>query len=76
MTIKIVLSNTNQHGIILMAYCRSNAIELARMIINALPPEVQDLLDALNMDKWVEIRQIAQQEINWRPGEMKVMVFG
>ncbi|WP_052885846.1 hypothetical protein [Vulcanisaeta distributa] len=67
--------NPNQHGIIMITYCCSNAIELARRIINVLPPEVQDLLDALNIDKWVEIRQIAQQEINWRPGEMKVMVL-
>lgn len=68
--------NTNQHGVVMITYCCSNAIELARRIVNALPPEVQDLLDALNVDKWVEIKQIAQQEIKWRPGEMKMMVFG
>lgn len=41
----------------------SNAIKLARMVINTVPPIIKTLLDALNADKWIRLKQMANMEL-------------
>ena len=52
----------------------SNAIDLAKAMINVLPPILHDALDALGFEKWLRIRRIAEMEIKWRKGESQVIV--
>ena len=54
----------------------SNAIDLARAMINVLPPILRDILDALAFEKWNNLRKIAEMELKWRKGESQVNVAG
>ena len=54
----------------------SNAIDLARAMINALPSILRDILDALAFEKWNNLRRIAEMELKWRRGEMRITVAG
>ena len=45
-------------------------------MINVLPPILRDVLDALNFEKWVNMRRIAEIEVKWRWGESQVIVAG
>ncbi|GAB6944457.1 hypothetical protein [Vulcanisaeta sp. JCM 14467] len=44
----------------------SNAIDLARTMINALPPILRDILDALAFEKRERIKRIAEMELKFR----------
>ena len=46
-----------------------NATNLARAIINVLPPILRDLLDALAFEKWLNLRRISKMEVKFRKGE-------
>ena len=54
----------------------SNAINLARAMIDVSPSILKDILDALGFEKWERIKRIAEMEVRWRKGEMQVSVLG
>ena len=54
----------------------SNAIDLARAMINVLPPILKDILDALAFEKWERIKRIAEMEVKFRLSEMQIDVAG
>ncbi|WP_252901158.1 hypothetical protein [Vulcanisaeta sp. JCM 14467] len=58
-----------------ICFYSSYAVELARMILNTLPPVLQGLLDVMNLEKWKTIKEIAALELN-RRGESQVIVAG
>ncbi|WP_252901508.1 hypothetical protein, partial [Vulcanisaeta sp. JCM 14467] len=49
---------------------------LARAMINVLPPILKDILGALSFEKWNNLRRIAEMEVKYRRGEMQVDVAG
>ncbi|WP_460173676.1 hypothetical protein, partial [Vulcanisaeta sp. JCM 14467] len=67
------LSNSN---VVNVRFYGSNAIGLARAMINVLPPVLRDIFDALNFEKWLNLRRIAEMELKFRKGEMQVDVTG
>ncbi len=54
----------------------SNAIDLAKAMINILPPILRDVLDALAFEKWERIKRIAEMEVKFRIGESQINVTG
>lgn len=52
----------------------SNAIDLARSIINVLPPVLSDILDTLKIKKWINLKQIARMEMKFKIGENQVNI--
>ena len=63
-------------GVVNVRFYGSNAISLARAMINVLPPILRDVLDALSFEKWLRINQVANMELKWRRGESQVIVAG
>ena len=59
-----------------ITYTSGYAIDLARAMINALPSVFIDLLNALGIKKWLDIRQVANTEVRFRLGESRVLVGG
>ena len=59
-----------------ITYTSGYAIDLARAMINALPSVLIDLLDALGIKKWLDIKQVANTEVRFRLGESRVLVGG
>lgn len=57
-------------------YHGSNAIKLAKWIITATPPILQDLIDALNIPKWNTLNQIANMKVKYIKGESQVEIAG
>ena len=57
-----------------VAFNGSNAIDLARAMISILPPILRDVLDALAFEKWERIKRIAEMEMKFRRGEMRIDV--
>ncbi len=53
-----------------------HAIDLTRIILNVLPPIFKDMLDALGPKKWINMKKIAEIELNWRLGKNKVLIAG
>ncbi|WP_460172906.1 hypothetical protein [Vulcanisaeta sp. JCM 14467] len=64
------------NSVINVRFYSGNAINLARAMINVLPPILKDILDALGFDKWVRIKRIAEMEVKFRRGEMRITVTG
>ena len=50
-------------------------IDLAKAVINVLPPILRDILDALDFDKWLRLRHIAEMEIKFRLGGFAVNIL-
>ena len=67
------LSNSN---VVNVRFNSGNAIDLARAIINVLPPVLRDIFDALAFEKWERIKRIAEMELKFRKGGMQVDVTG
>ncbi len=63
-------------GIIHVRFHGSKAIDLARAIINIIPPILRDILDVLNIEKWSNLKQIANMELKFRKGESQIDVAG
>ncbi|WP_252901807.1 hypothetical protein, partial [Vulcanisaeta sp. JCM 14467] len=63
-------------GVIDVRFHGSNTINLARAMINVLPPVLRDVLDALSFEKWERIKRIAEMEVKFRRGEMSVDIAG
>ena len=63
--------NTNE-----IRFYGSYAIDLTRAMISVLPPILCGVLDALDFEKWDNLRKIAEMEVKWRRGEMQVDVAG
>ncbi|WP_054850262.1 hypothetical protein [Vulcanisaeta sp. JCM 14467] len=63
-------------GAVDVRFYDGNAIDLARAMINALPPILKDIFDALSFEKWLSLRRIAEMEVKWRSGEMQIIVVG
>ncbi|GAB6945280.1 hypothetical protein [Vulcanisaeta sp. JCM 14467] len=61
---------------VMVRFYGSNAINLARAMINVLPPILKDILGALSFEKWNNLRRIAEMEVKYRRGEMQVDVAG
>ncbi len=57
-------------------FSNSYAVRLARAMINNLPTMMRDLLDALNIEKWTVIKQIAEMEQKFTKGEMTITLAG
>ena len=68
--------NLINSNVVVVPFYGSNAIDLARAMINVLPPILRDVLDALGFEKWVNMRRIAEIELKWRRGESQVIVAG
>ena len=66
----------SEGNVVNVAFYGSNAINLARAMINVLPPILRDALDALSFEKWVNMRRIAEMEVKFRRGEMSVDLAG
>lgn len=54
----------------------SNAIDLAKAMINSLPRILRDILNAFNAEKWTNIRNMANMKLKFRRGEMQIVVAG
>lgn len=52
----------------------SNAIIIARNMLSSIPPILRDLLDSLNINKWTNIREIANMRVSHRWGEMQIEI--
>ncbi len=57
----------------------SHAVELAKRIINALPPVMRALLDVLevfDLDKWSKLKQLANTELAFKLGDSQISILG
>ncbi len=59
-----------------ITYTSGYATDLAKAMVNALPLVLRDLLNALSIKKWLDIKQIASMEVKFRLGESRVLVGG
>ena len=71
----MVLRVVNGDEVVVRFY-GGNAIGLARAMISVLPPILHDTFDALNFEKWLNLRRIAEMEVKWRRGEVQIIVAG
>ena len=60
--------------VIAVRFYGSNAINLARALINVLPPILRDILDALGFEKWERTKRIAGMEVKFRRGEAQISI--
>ncbi|BDR91265.1 hypothetical protein [Vulcanisaeta souniana] len=58
-----------------LMFLGSKAIDMARRIVNVMPPTLKELMDALNVSKWVTLREMANMELKWRRGKWVVNVL-
>ena len=57
-----------------VVFAGSHAVDVARGIINILPPIMKDLLDALAIKTWINMKQIAEYELKFRKGMQIIFI--
>ena len=63
-------------GAVDVRFYGGNAIDLARAMINVLPSVLKDVFNALDFEKWINLRRIAEIKMKWRRGEAQINVAG
>ncbi len=59
-----------------ISFYDSHAVKLARAILDAVPPILGEVLDALESDKWLGIKKISNVEFKYIRGESQVEIYG
>ncbi len=75
-SLNIKYNLNSKNNIANISFYESHAVKLARAILDAVPPILGEVLDALESDKWLGIKKISNVEFKYIRGESQVEIYG